>query len=298
MHGNGGDTFPFSPGSGTTERWDLQTGIHTIQDGGFAGGEESAPTAGLYNFNFTASANDHWTAVAVEVKALYSDITTSAGIGDAGGAFGIAWEDYDNDGHLDLWIADYADGSSVLYNNNGDGTFTASGQGSTGHRGGNWVDADQSTGRIIHIPNGIVFNKWQANYTAGFEYIWNEIPVLVTFESDWKKAKEILLEAVNKHAVHLSAEAEKQIKVAAKKFLIFYNKLTPIVYTSVKDCGVMLTIRFLCHVRRRRATDELIWEEVLEQFAKHDDIDFAYPTTRFYNNIGEGKEGTKPPMEK
>jgi small-conductance mechanosensitive channel len=159
---------------------------------------------------------------------------------------------------------------------------------------GNWVDADQSTGRIIHIPNGIVFSKWQANYTAGFEYIWNEIPVLVTFESDWKTAKKILIDAVNKHAVHLSAEAEKQIKEAAKKFLIFYNKLTPIVYTSVKDSGVMLTMRYLCHVRRRRSTEELIWEEVLEQFAEHDNIDFAYPTQRFYNNLGEGKEGTKP----
>ena len=159
---------------------------------------------------------------------------------------------------------------------------------------GNWVDADQSTGRIIHIPNGIVFNKWQANYTAGFEYIWNEIPVLVTFESDWKMAKEILLNAVNKHAVHLSKDAELQIKEAAKKFLIFYKKLTPIVYTSVKDSGVMLTMRYLCHVRRRRATEELIWEEVLEQFAEHDNIDFAYPTQRFYSNLTEGKEGTKP----
>ena len=159
---------------------------------------------------------------------------------------------------------------------------------------GNWVDADQSTGRIIHIPNGIVFSKWQANYTAGFEYIWNEIPVLLTFESDWKKAKEILSDAVNKHAVHLSKDAEKQIKEAAKKFLIFYNKLTPIVYTSVRDSGVLLTMRYLCNARRRRATEELIWEEVLEQFAKHKDIDFAYPTTRFYNNINEGKEGAKP----
>jgi len=159
---------------------------------------------------------------------------------------------------------------------------------------GNWVDADQSTGRIIHIPNGIVFSKWQANYTAGFEYIWNEIPVLVTFESDWKMAKEILLEAVNKHAVHLSKDAERQIKEAAKKFLIFYKKLTPIVYTSVKDSGVMLTMRYLCHVRRRRATEELIWEEVLEQFAQHNNIDFAYPTQRFYSNMNEGKEGTKP----
>ena len=64
---------------------------------------------------------------------------------------------------------------------------------------GNWVDADQSTGRIIHIPNGIVFTEPQANYTAGFQYIWNEIPVLVTFESDWKKAKQLLTDIVNHH---------------------------------------------------------------------------------------------------
>ena len=41
---------------------------------------------------------------------------------------------------------------------------------------GNWVDADQSTGRIIHIPNGIVFTQAQANYSAGFKFIWNEMP--------------------------------------------------------------------------------------------------------------------------
>jgi small-conductance mechanosensitive channel len=159
---------------------------------------------------------------------------------------------------------------------------------------GNWVDADQSTGRIIHIPNGTVFKTHQANFTAGFEYIWHEIPVLVTFESNWKKAKEILTEAVNKHAVNLSSEAERQIKEAAKKFLIFYKTLTPIVYTTVKDSGVLLTIRYLSHVRKRRATEEMIWEEILDRFAKHKDIDFAYPTTRYYNNITEGKEGTKP----
>jgi small-conductance mechanosensitive channel len=156
---------------------------------------------------------------------------------------------------------------------------------------GNWVDSDQSTGRIIHIPNGVVFSKPQANYTEGFEFIWNEIPVLITFESDWKKAKQILTDAVNTHAVHLSADAERQIKEAAKKFLIYYTKLTPIVYTSVRDSGVLLTIRYLCNVRRRRATEEAIWEEVLDQFAVHKDIDFAYPTQRFYNNQTEGKEG-------
>jgi len=159
---------------------------------------------------------------------------------------------------------------------------------------GNWVDADQSTGRIIHIPNGIIFTEPQANYTAGFQYIWNEIPVLLTFESDWKKAKQILTEIVNHHGVLLSSEAERQIKEAAKKFLIFYSKLTPIVYTNVKDSGVLLTMRYMCDPRERRSISEKIWEDVLNRFAECDDIDFAYPTQRFYNNATEGKKGTQP----
>jgi small-conductance mechanosensitive channel len=159
---------------------------------------------------------------------------------------------------------------------------------------GNWVDADQSTGRVIHVPNGSVFTQPQFNYTAGFVHIWHEIPMLITFESNWKKAKNILAEIVNKHSMHISKDAEAQIKTAAKKYLIFYTKLTPIVYTTIKDSGVLLTMRFLCEPRKRRSTEELILEDVLTEFSKCDDIDFAYPTTRFYDNLGEGKEGTKP----
>lgn len=117
---------------------------------------------------------------------------------------------------------------------------------------GNWVDAEQSTGRVIHIPNGKVFRDVLANYSRGFQYIWDEVPVLVTFESDWKKAKKILMRIGNKHAEHLSKSAEQKVKRAAKKYMIFVNKLTPIVYTTVKDSGVMLTIRYLCEPRHQR----------------------------------------------
>lgn len=159
---------------------------------------------------------------------------------------------------------------------------------------GNWVDSDQSTGRIIHVPNGKIFTDVQANYTAGFNYIWNEIPVLLTFESNWKRAKEILLAIINKHAEHLSSAAQEKIKEASRRFMIFYTKLTPIVYTTVKDSGVLLTIRYLCDPRKRRTSEQDVWEEILDEFSKCDDIDFAYPTQRFYNNTIEGKPGTKP----
>ncbi len=154
---------------------------------------------------------------------------------------------------------------------------------------GNWVEAEQSTGRIVHIPNKRVFNEMIANYTEGFKYIWNEIPVVITFESNWRKAKEILLEIARRHAEQFTEEAEKEIKKAAKKFFIFYTYLTPTVYTKVIDYGIKLTIRYLCHPRKRRNSEQAIWEEILDTFAKCPDIDLAYPTYRYFNNLLEGK---------
>jgi small-conductance mechanosensitive channel len=152
---------------------------------------------------------------------------------------------------------------------------------------GNWVDADQSTGRIIHLPNGTIFTQSQANYSAGFQFIWNEIPVLITYESDWKKARDLLLKIVSEYAQELSADAEKRIIEASKKYMIFYQYLTPIVYTTVKDSGILLTMRYVCDPRKRRVTEHEIWEAVLESFAENPDIEFAYPTQRFYNRPTE-----------
>ena len=163
---------------------------------------------------------------------------------------------------------------------------------------GKWVGADQSTGRVIHISNGSIFSNAIINFTRGFQYLWDEIPVLITFESDWKKAKSILQKIVYKHTEKFSKEAEKKVKEASKKFMIFYSVLTPIVYTSVKDCGVLLTARYLTKPRNRRASEEAIWEDILEEFSQCIDIDFAYPTQRFYNNVIEGKEGARAFVEK
>jgi hypothetical protein len=68
-----------------------------------------------------------------------------------------------------------------------------------------------------------------------------------------------------------------------------YSKLTPRVWTSVADCGVLLTVRYLCDPRQRRNSSELLWETILDEFAKVTDIDFAYPTIRRYNEGQEGK---------
>ncbi len=154
---------------------------------------------------------------------------------------------------------------------------------------GNWVASDQSTGRVVHVPNSLVFTSTIANYTSGFNFIWNELPIMVTFESNWKKAKRILAVIGERHGEETSRHAELAIARAARHQMIMYANLGPKVWTSVADCGVLLTMRYLCDPRQRRSTAETIWEDVLNEFGACPDIDFAYPTIRRYINTEEGK---------
>src|SRR5256885_672990 len=120
-------------------------------------------------------------------------------------------------------------------------------------------------------------------------------PVVVTFESDWRKAKQILGKIAVKHAEHLTAQAEQDLLAASQQYLINYRKLTPIVYTKVVNDGVQLTIRYLIEPRKRRGTEHAIWEEILTEFGAAPDIDLAYHTTRGFKYTEEGKPALRAP---
>lgn len=141
---------------------------------------------------------------------------------------------------------------------------------------GSWVAADQSTGRLLYIPNSMIFRSVVANYTKGVPFIWNEIPVLLTFESDWEGAKELLHQIGDEYySETLDESAQERIRKLSDRNLIQAGKLTPMVYTSVQETGIQLTLRYLCEPRRRRDSTHLIWEKVLRTFARHPEIRFV-----------------------
>ncbi|MDM8528577.1 mechanosensitive ion channel family protein [Anaerolineales bacterium HSG24] len=148
---------------------------------------------------------------------------------------------------------------------------------------GNWVQADQSTGRVLHIPNGLLLKDPLANSSKGFEYIWDEIKIHITFESNWRKAKRILHDIAYKYAAPLSTNAAESVRQATSRYLIVYRNLTPIVYLKGEQNGIVLSVRYLCLPRRRRSSRQSLWEQILTEFAKHPDIEYAYPTQRFYH---------------
>lgn len=161
---------------------------------------------------------------------------------------------------------------------------------------GNWVAADQSTGRVIHIPNHRVFLDSIANYTSGFSFIWDEVNVHLTFESDWKKGKQLATKIVQRHSIEETPEIREQLRRTAEEYMIVYKHLTPTVYTSVTENGVCLSLRYLVHPRQRRGIAQAIWEDLLHEFEHHADLQFAYTTIRYMDNSRESKAALQQNM--
>lgn len=154
---------------------------------------------------------------------------------------------------------------------------------------GEWVGSDQYTGRILSIPNGKIFTETKANYSQGFDSIWNEIQVRITFESNWEKAKEILNSIAIEYGDHNDKRVKSESKSTMRTYLISNIEFEPRIFTKIVENGIEFTIRYMCKTRNRRNSENLIYEKIIAEFSKNKDISFAYNTTRFFDNTKESK---------
>ena len=59
---------------------------------------------------------------------------------------------------------------------------------------GDRVNSEQSTGRIVHVPNSIVFSYPVKNYVRAFKYIWDEMNIKIPLDADVLKTKKSYIE--------------------------------------------------------------------------------------------------------
>ncbi|MFN2382764.1 MAG: mechanosensitive ion channel family protein [Gemmatimonadota bacterium] len=157
---------------------------------------------------------------------------------------------------------------------------------------------EQSSGRLVTVPNFKVLTEPVFHFTAGSPFVWDEIEFQVTFESNWERARELLEQAGREIVEPHAAEITAGFQQLENAYAFRYGITTPIVYVSVQQAsGVCLRLRYLTHVRQRRTNRDAISQLILKQFAAEPDIEFAYPTSRVYRHeIDSIRFGESPPL--
>ena len=125
----------------------------------------------------------------------------------------------------------------------------------------------QSTGVISIIPNSIIFTETVKNMNKGFKYIWDEIKVVVSLDSDIILAKKTLYKIINSIDVikNIPTKMKNELKNNTS-YRMYYNKYEPMIYTEVKDKHIELNIRFLINPKKARLVESYIWNEILKEY--------------------------------
>jgi small-conductance mechanosensitive channel len=142
-----------------------------------------------------------------------------------------------------------------------------------------WIDSDQATGRITSIPNGKVITTQVHNYTKDHSFLWDEIMIPITYASNWKKAKEVMLEIVTRETVEIVKEAEAEIEKIGETYYLPRRMVEPAVYLTPTDNWITFHVRYVTRVKERRAFRTRISEMILEKVQDYPDISISSTTT-------------------
>jgi small-conductance mechanosensitive channel len=145
---------------------------------------------------------------------------------------------------------------------------------------GNWIGSEQATGRVVFFPNSFIFKNHFFNYSTGNPFIWDEIHIKVTYESDWKRAQEIIETVAQPVCKEFVEKAKASQAEVSRRFQINLGTLTPFVYVSLAETGIDLVLRYLTEIRRRRSSRDQICREVLRAFEDEPHVNLVSPTRK------------------
>jgi small-conductance mechanosensitive channel len=146
-----------------------------------------------------------------------------------------------------------------------------------------WVDGDQSTGRITSIPNGQVLSFTLHNYTKDHSFIWDEIALPITYSSDWQKAMDLLQTIVLEETEEATKRAKREISHLEEKYYLSNRNIEPTIFLTPTDNWIMLHIRYVVMVRERRLVRNELSKRILRALQKEEDISIASQTLSITN---------------
>jgi len=127
---------------------------------------------------------------------------------------------------------------------------------------GGIIAGEENSGRIILVPNSTLFEQNIINYTSKDDFVLDQVPMVITYESNLDQAMQIALEAAKKELKEFDQKTKK-----------------PYVRTLLKDSGVEVRIRYFVPATRLLEFSSRITQEILREIKKSKSVELAYPHT-------------------
>ena len=126
---------------------------------------------------------------------------------------------------------------------------------------GGTIGGEEKSGRGVLIPNATLFQQVIYNYTIESEYILDEVPVLITYDSDFNEAERILLDAARVVTKDIIEETGEEPFIRAEFF----------------ESGTRIRLRYKTMAKdRQRITSEIV-RIVFSEFGASPRVEFCYP---------------------
>lgn len=141
----------------------------------------------------------------------------------------------------------------------------------------NWLSSDSNTGRVIKVPNSIIFE--QSIEIVGLEsiFIWHEIKYVLSFDSNWKQAEDIMVDAGEfyfKETLIPSMQENHNYLLETKK------SLEPVFSLNTDDYGIIVVLRYMVDYRNGTSVRTSLQREILKKFEGNPEIRFAVSDIR------------------
>lgn len=147
---------------------------------------------------------------------------------------------------------------------------------------------NRRSGRIIFVPNNYIFTQTIANYThGGMKTVWDGIDVMISFDSNHKKAVYIIKNIARQYSKGYTDIAKTKMNKLREQYSIKNTNVEPRIFTFFEPYGINISVWYQTNSYATLGLRSTISAEIIEAINKEPDIQITYPKQDLF--LGKNK---------
>ena len=148
---------------------------------------------------------------------------------------------------------------------------------------------NRRSGRIIFVPNNYIFTETIANYThGGMKTVWDGIDIMLSYDSNHKKAVYIIKEIVRQYSKGYTDIARTKMNKLREQYSLKNTNVEPRIFTFFEPYGMNISVWYQTNSYATLSLRSTISAEIIEAINKEPDIQIAYPKETLF--LGKNKD--------